>query len=130
MLCYVTQADTLTMVIDTARVVYDEQGLCNVRVSVRLSVCPVVRSPPLLVCCCAPSRLYILCWRQHSRRKLSPTLATPTTLVLTTLVPNVNSAGVKLGYSWKSLGGNFTQPWQPCHSWSGKMAGRRRHCRQ
>jgi len=31
-------------------------------------------------------RLYILCWRGHSRRKLSPTLATPTTLVLTTLV--------------------------------------------
>ena len=25
-------------------------------------------------------------WREHSRRKLSPTLATPTTLVLTTLV--------------------------------------------
>ena len=33
-----------------------------------------------------PRRLYILCWRQYSRRKLSPTLATPTTLVLTTLV--------------------------------------------
>ena len=33
-----------------------------------------------------PRRLYILCWRKHSRRKLSPTLATPTTLVLTTLV--------------------------------------------
>ena len=31
-------------------------------------------------------RLYILCWREHSRRKLSPTLATPTTLALTTLV--------------------------------------------
>ena len=31
-------------------------------------------------------RLYILCWRRHSRRKLSPTLSTPTTLVLTTLV--------------------------------------------
>ena len=33
-----------------------------------------------------PRRLYILCWREHSRRKLSPTLATPTTLVLTMLV--------------------------------------------
>ena len=43
----------------------------------------------------------------HSQRKLSPTLATPTTLALTTLVANVNSAGVKFGYSWKSLGGNF-----------------------
>ena len=31
-------------------------------------------------------RLYILCWRKYSRRKLSPTLAKPTTLVLTTLV--------------------------------------------
>ena len=31
-------------------------------------------------------RLYILCWSEFSRRKLSPTLATPTTLVLTTLV--------------------------------------------
>jgi len=33
-----------------------------------------------------PRRLYILCWREHSRRKLSPTLATPTILALTTLV--------------------------------------------
>ena len=31
-------------------------------------------------------RLYILFWREYSRRKLSPTLAKPTTLVLTTLV--------------------------------------------
>jgi len=31
-------------------------------------------------------RLYILCWMEHSRRKLSPTLATPTTLALTTPV--------------------------------------------
>jgi len=31
-------------------------------------------------------RLYILCWREHSRRKLSPTLATPTTLAVTTLI--------------------------------------------
>jgi len=33
-----------------------------------------------------PRRLYILCWREHDRRKLSPTLAAPTTLALTTLV--------------------------------------------
>jgi len=33
-----------------------------------------------------PRRLYILCWREHSRRKLSPTLAKPSTLALTTLV--------------------------------------------
>ena len=31
-------------------------------------------------------RLYILCWREYSQRKLSPTLATPTTLALTMLV--------------------------------------------
>jgi len=35
---------------------------------------------------CQRRRLYILCWRQYSRRNLSPTLAMPTTLVLTTLV--------------------------------------------
>jgi len=41
---------------------------------------------PYTLCYVIPMRLYILCWRQYSRRKLSPTLATPTTLVLTTLV--------------------------------------------
>ena len=38
------------------------------------------------LCAATPRRLYILCWREHSRRKLSPTLATPNTLVLTTLI--------------------------------------------
>jgi len=40
----------------------------------------------LLDCVYTSRRLYILCWGELSRRKLLPTLATPTTLVLTTLV--------------------------------------------
>ena len=46
-------------------------------------------------------------WREHSRRKLSPTLATPTTPALTTLVAQCELSRVKMGYFWKSLGGNF-----------------------
>ena len=38
-------------------------------------------------------RLYILRWSKLSRRKLSPTLATPTTLVLTTLVAQCELSG-------------------------------------
>ena len=52
-----------------------------------LSVCLSVRARAYLrnytadlhpknFCACYPRRLYILCWREHSRRKLSPTLAT------------------------------------------------------
>jgi len=41
-------------VVDTGRMV-SEQGRCNGRASVCLSVClSVVRSPPLRVCCCVP----------------------------------------------------------------------------
>ena len=49
----------------------------------------------------------MLCWRQYSRRKLSPTLATPTTLVLTTLVAQCELIRRKIGLLLKSLGGNF-----------------------
>ena len=78
-----------------------------------------------------PRRLYILCWSELSRRKLSPTLATPTTLVLTTLVAQCELSSRKIGLLLEVVGRKiFTQSWQPCHSWSGKMAGRRRHCRQ
>jgi len=35
-----------------------------------------LRTPPSLMSRLQPRRLYILCWREHSRRKLSPTLAT------------------------------------------------------
>ena len=74
---------------------------------VRVCVCHIMKSMQ----CTYPEaatnknrtrRLYILCWRQHSRPKLSPTLATPTTLALTTLV-----AQCELSYFWRSLGGNF-----------------------
>jgi len=42
-------------------------------------------------------KLYILCWREHSRRKLSPKLATPTTLVLTMLVAQCELSRRKIG---------------------------------
>jgi len=77
-----------------------------------------------------PMRLYILCWSELSRRKLSPTLATPTALVLTTLVAQCDLSRRKIGLLLEIVGRKFSQTWQLCHSWSGKMAGRRRHCRQ
>ena len=77
-----------------------------------------------------PRRLYILCWSELTRRKLSPTLATPTTLVPTTLVAQCELSRRKIGLLLEVVGRKFSQTWQPCHSWSGKMAGRRRHCRQ
>jgi len=77
-----------------------------------------------------PRRLYILCWSELSRRKLSPTLATPTTLVLTMLVAQCELSRRIIGLLLEVVGRKLTQTWQPCHSRSGKMAGRRRHCRQ
>jgi len=53
------------------------------------------------------TRLYILCWSEHTRHKLSLTLAMPTTLVLTMLVAQCELSRRKIGHSWKSLGGNF-----------------------
>ena len=54
-----------------------------------------------------PRRLYILCWRGHSRRKLSPTLATPTTLVLTTLVAQCGLSRRKIGLLLEVVGRKF-----------------------
>jgi len=54
-------------------------------------------------------RLYILCWRQYSRRKLSPTVATPTTLVLTTLVAQCELSRRKIGLLLKVVGRKFSQ---------------------
>jgi len=57
-----------------------------------IGVCETIERPSVCLSVClsvhysAARRLYILCWRELTRRKLSPTLATPTTLVLTTLV--------------------------------------------
>ena len=53
-------------------------------------------------------RLYILCWRELSRRKLSPTLATPTTLVLTTLVARCELSRRKIGLLLEVVGRKFS----------------------
>ena len=79
----------------------------------------------------APRRLYILCWREHSRCKLSAKSAT----AYYSCPDNASSPmWTQRGLNWATFGGRwaeiFTQTWQPCHSWSSKMAGRRRHCRQ
>jgi len=58
---------------------------------------------------CRPRRLYILCWREHSRRKLSPTLATPTTLVLTTLVAQCELSRRKIGLLLEVVGRKFSR---------------------
>ena len=55
-----------------------------------------------------PRRSYILCWRQYSRRKLSPTLATPTTLVLTTLAAQCELSRRKIGLLLKVVGRKFS----------------------
>ena len=52
-------------------------------------------------------RLYILCWSELSRRKLSPTLATPTTLVLTTLVAQYELSRRKIGLLLEVVGRKF-----------------------
>ena len=49
---------------------------------------------------------YILRWSELSRRKLSPTLATPTTLVLTTLVARCELSRRKMGLLLEVVG-NF-----------------------
>ena len=56
----------------------------------------------------SPRRLYTLCWREHSRRKLSPTLATPTTLVLTTLVAECKLNRNKIGLLLEVVGRKFS----------------------
>ena len=53
-------------------------------------------------------RLYILCWSELSRRKLSPTLATPTTLVLTTLVAQCELSRRKIGLLLEVVGRKFS----------------------
>ena len=58
----------------------------------------------LCVCLSATRRLYILCWSELSRRKLSPTLATPATLVLTTLVAQCELSRSKIGLLLEVVG--------------------------
>jgi len=53
-------------------------------------------------------RLYILCWSELSRRKLSPTLATPTTLVLTKLVAQCELSRRKIGLLLEVVGRKFS----------------------
>ena len=55
-----------------------------------------------------PRRLYILCWSELSRRKLSPTLATPTTVVLTTLVAQCELSRRKIGLLLEVVGRKFS----------------------
>ena len=55
-----------------------------------------------------PRRLYILCWSELSRRKLSPTSATPTTLVLTTLVAQCELSRRKIGLLLEVVGWKFS----------------------
>jgi len=55
-----------------------------------------------------PRRLYILCWSELSRRKLSPTLATPTTLVLITLVAQCELSRRKIGLLLEVVGRKFS----------------------
>ena len=55
-----------------------------------------------------PRRLYILCWTELSRRKLSPTLATPTTLVLTTLVAQCELSRRKIELLSEVVGRKFS----------------------
>ena len=55
-----------------------------------------------------PRRLYILCWSELSRRKLSPTLATPTTLVLATLVAQCELSRRKIGLLLEVIGRKFS----------------------
>ena len=52
--------------------------------------------------------VYILCWSELSRRKLSPTLATPTTLVLTTLVAQCELTRRKIGLLLEVVGRKFS----------------------
>jgi len=54
------------------------------------------------------TRLYILCWSEHTRRKLSLTLATPTTLVLTTLVAQCELSRRKIGLLLEVVGQKFS----------------------
>ena len=56
----------------------------------------------------SPRRLYILCWSELSRRKLSPMLATPTTLVLTTLVAQCELSRRKIGLLLEVVGRKFS----------------------
>ena len=53
-------------------------------------------------------RLYILCRSELSRRKLSPTLATPTTVVLTTLVAQCELSRRKIGLLLEVIGRKFS----------------------
>jgi len=76
---------------------------------------------------CSTTELYIL-WSELSWDELSPTLAAthyscPDNTI--GLVAQCELSGyVKLGWLLEAVG----QTWQPCHSWSGKMAVRWRHC--
>ena len=54
------------------------------------------------------TRLYILCWSEHTRRKLSLTFATPTTLVLTMLVAQCELCRRKIGLLLEIVGRKFS----------------------
>ena len=77
--------------------------LVRVRRSARVSLLPVCWRAAK-----SPRRLYILCWSERSRRKLSPTLATPTTLVLTTLVAQCELSRRKIGLHLEVVGRKFS----------------------
>jgi len=62
----------------------------------------------LCVCLSATRRLYILCWSELSRRKLSPTLATPAALVRTTLVAQCELSRSKIGLLLEVVGRKFS----------------------
>ena len=62
----------------------------------------------LLDCVYTSRRLYILCWGELSRRQLLPTLATPTTLVLTTLVAQCELSRRKIGLLLEVVGRKFS----------------------
>ena len=71
------------------------------------SLSPLPPPQPLLLLChpgARSRRLYILCWNELSRRKLSMMLATPTTLVLTTLVAQCELSRRKIGLLLEVVG--------------------------
>ena len=77
----------------------------------RASLCSTRSRRPRTVaahCNTHPRRLYILCWSELSWRKLSPTLATPSTLVLTTLVAQCELSRRKIRLLLEVVGRKFS----------------------
>jgi len=76
------------------------------------------------------TELYIICWSELSRCKLSPTLATaqyccPWQRYWASSPIWTQSVRLAFGGSWAKI---FTEIWQPWHSCSSKMAVRWWHC--